>query len=276
MTTNDQSADEPSRPSEHGGGEPSQPIAGDPSSFPSDAELARTLCWQRSRGSLSTVTTDGFPYGSLVSYAPDERGAPVVLISEMAEHTVNLHHDARASVLVTASSAEADGDPLGLARLTLVGRMQAVDDPAQLRDHYLERHPSAAYYIDFTDFGFWRLEVEQCRYVGGFGHMSWIPGAGYGEAEVDPIAAVADAVVEHMNDDHSEANLLYAKQLAELPDAIEATMTGIDRYGVTLRVNCPPATRLARVPFDEPLVHADQARPAVIALLEQARSTVST
>ncbi|MEL6984936.1 MAG: pyridoxamine 5'-phosphate oxidase family protein, partial [Actinomycetota bacterium] len=158
-TTDEAAEAEPERPAQHGGGEAGPPIAGDPTSFPSDAELARTLCWQRSRGTLATLTVDGFPYGSVVSYAPDAGGAPVVLVSDMAEHTVNVRRDPRASLLITAASAEGDADPLGMARCTLVGTMELVEEPGDLRAAYLERHPYAAYYVDFTDFGFWRLQV---------------------------------------------------------------------------------------------------------------------
>lgn len=271
-TADGMTGDEPERPAQHGGGEAGPPIAGDPSSFPSDAELARTLCWQRSRATLSTLTVDGYPYGSVVSYAPDNAGAPVALVSDMAEHTVNARRDSRASMLITAAASEGDADPLGMARCTLVGRMELVDDPAAVREAYLERHPYAGYYVDFTDFAFWRLDVAQIRYVGGFGHMSWVSADEYAAAAVDPVAEAADAIVAHMNDDHADANLLYATNLAGLTEATESTMTGIDRYGVTLRVATPAAARLARIPFGKRLDSADDARPAVIALLDQARA----
>lgn len=258
------------RPTTHGGGEAGPPIAGDPASFPSDAELSRTLVDGSRIASLSTLTAEGYPYGSVVSYASDDAGAPVVLISEMAEHTVNAHGDDRASMLIVDDAG--DGDPLGRARLTLVGRLAIVDDPGVLRDRYLEAHPYAAYYADFTDFGFWRLEVESCRYVGGFGHMSWVDAEGYQHADIDPLRSVAHDVVDHMNDDHGDANMLYVRILAGLDDATEATMVGIDRYGVTLRAVTSAGARLARVPFPEPLTDPEAARPAVIELLQAARA----
>ncbi|OWY62044.1 hypothetical protein B7486_60515, partial [cyanobacterium TDX16] len=71
-----------SRPTEHGGGEASAPIAGDPSTFPNDAELARTLVHGGGRATLSTLTPKGYPYGSAVSFSVDHDGNPVVLVSE--------------------------------------------------------------------------------------------------------------------------------------------------------------------------------------------------
>ena len=259
------------RPTSHGGGEAGPPIAGDPSSFPTDAELSRTLVAAAKLATLSTLTPDGYPYGSIVSQVPDDAGCPVVLVSEMAEHTVNARGDDRASMLLVDGAGE--GDPLGRARLTLVGRLQVLDNPGALRDRYLEVHPYSSYYADFTDFHFWRLDVEQCRYVGGFGHMSWVSGDDYRAAGVDPLWSAAAGIIKHMNDDHAAANLLYAQVLAGLEDASEAAMVGIDRYGVTLQAVTPAGARMARVPFPDPLAHADDAQAAVIALLAEARAS---
>ncbi len=174
---------------------------------------------------------------------------------KMAEHTVNAHGDDRTSMLIIDSTGESD--PLGQAQLTLVGRLVKLTEPGAIRDRYLELHPYAPYYADFTDFGFWRLNVEQCRFVGGFGHMSWVTAGGYGDALVDPLGHAGAHVVEHMNDDHSEVNLLYVQKLAGLDDATNAAMLGIDRYGVTLRADTPAGLRMALVPFGETLNDAE-------------------
>ena len=57
-----------------------------------------------------------------------------------------------------------------------MGSMRAVsdDERSTVRDAYLAANPSAAYYIDFGDFTFFRLGVESIRYVGGYGRMSWV------------------------------------------------------------------------------------------------------
>ncbi len=258
------------RPTEHGGGEAGPPIAGDPATFPSDAELARTLLDREVRSTLATLTDDGYPYASVVSHATDVDGSPVVLISDMAEHTINARGDERASLLVAASPSAA-GDPLGEARCTLVGRLVRLAEAGPVRDRYLARHPYASYYVDFTDFSFWRLDVERCRYVGGFGHMSWVGADAYRAAAVDPVAEVAAGVIEHMNDDHADANLMYVQVLAGLGDAEAATLVGIDRYGLTLQATTPDGPRMARVGFGAPLTSGDEARPAVIELLNRAR-----
>lgn len=260
-----------SRPKEHGGGQAGPPIAGDPSTFPADSELARTLVARETRGSLSTVTDDLYPYGSVVSYAVDNVGNPILLISEMAEHTVNARSNPKSSLLLTANSGS-ENDPLSTARLTLLGQMELVENPGDLRDRYLAVHPYASYYADFTDFGFWRLRVEKCRFIGGFGHMSWVTLNNYKTSSADPLGSDAPDIVEHMNTDHQEANLLYAQQLASLETATSASMVSVDTYGFTLKVETPDAPRMARLGFAKPVATSGEARHALIDLLQTARS----
>ena len=103
----------------HGSGDSSPPIAGDVSTFPTDAELSRTLVASTGSATLSTLTPKGFPYGSIVSFIHDNLGNPIILISDMAEHTINARKNEKASMLISEPAGE--GDPLGKARLTLIG-----------------------------------------------------------------------------------------------------------------------------------------------------------
>src|ERR1700733_1241058 len=118
---------------------------------PSFAERARTLLHLGRVGSLSTLSRKrpGFPFGSLMPFALDGKGRPIFLISTMAMHTQNLQQDARASLLVT--QPEASGDPLGAARVTVVGNVTAIAEVelADARRIYLERHANSKYWVDF-------------------------------------------------------------------------------------------------------------------------------
>ena len=254
----------------HGGGDSGPAIAGDPSTFPSDAELSRTLVASSITASLSTLTESGYPYGSIVSYIPNDNGDPVILVSDLAEHTINARTDSKASMLI--AEAADGGDPLGKSRLTLVGRLSIIKNPESIRERYLQRHKHASFYVDYDDFNFWKLSVEEIRFVGGFGHMSWVTSQDYKDAEVDPLFETAAGIISHMNDDHSDANLLYVQALTDLDDCEEATMLGVDRYGVTLRAVTQSGPRMARVGFPSPLSLADEARPAIITLLDHAKN----
>src|SRR5579863_6872265 len=117
------------------GGQPSIPE-------PSFAERARTLMHLGRIGSLSTLSRKqpGFPFGSVMPYAGDNAGHPVLLISTMAMHTQNLQANPHASLLVT--QPEASGDPLGTSRVTLIGNVLPVPETgvAEARTLYLARY----------------------------------------------------------------------------------------------------------------------------------------
>src|SRR5678810_266161 len=81
--------------------DPSAP-AGPVAPEPTYAERARTLVHVARTGALTTLSRrlPGHPFGSVMPYASDERGRPVVLISGLAMHTRNLGADPHASLLV--------------------------------------------------------------------------------------------------------------------------------------------------------------------------------
>jgi len=173
---------------------------------PSFSERARTLVYLGRIGSLSTLSRKqpGFPFGSVMPYGLDRRGRPIFLISTMAMHTQNLQADSRASLLVT--QPDASGDPLGASRVTLIGNVLTIPKPevADARRLYLERYANSKYWVDFEDFSFYRLDVVDVYYVGGFGVMGWVPATEYEQAQPDPLADAAAGIVEHMNADHKD------------------------------------------------------------------------
>ena len=250
---------------EHGGGVAPEHL-GQTDSFPNDAELSRSLMEATNKGVLSTLTSDGYPYGSLVSCVVNSRGEPVVLVSDLAEHTQNARLDNRASFLVDTSGS-IQGDPLSGTRLTLVGEMELLDQPRAIADLYLSKHPYAADYADFKDFNYWKLSVKRCRFVGGFGHMSWMDADSYSQAEADPFTINAAHAIQHMNEDHADANLTFVQQLGEAPTASAAHMVAVDRYGMTFEVSTEEGQRLSRVAFPEVATEAAQLEPFVISLL---------
>ena len=235
------------------------------------AEQARTLAEKMSTATLCTMSIEpeGFPYGSFVTYVIHE-GHPIFLISVLAEHTKNLQKSSKASLLIAEGG---DGNPLALGRVTLVGECTKMpeEERESAKESFLAKHESASFYVDFGDFSFYRLKVEAIRYIGGFGRMSWVGEENWLQSKPDPLVPYAMDIIEHMNDDHSDANLLYVRALADLPDATDANMVGVDCYGVTLKADTPAGPRMARVPFVEPLTSDEQARPEIIKLLETAR-----
>jgi len=204
----------------------------------------------------------------MMPYAADELGRPTFFISSMAMHTQNLQQDARASLLITQS--DASGDPLGAARLTLLGAVTEAPE-AEVRHLYLSRYENARYWQDYTDFAYYRLEVSGVYFIGGFGVMGWIAVEDYGSALPDPLAEVAPGIIRHMNTDHADALLLIARRLAgEAAD--QAAMTAIDRLGFHLRLKSGDRIHGRRVALLREVKNSDDARGVLTEMVRQARS----
>ena len=240
---------------------------------PTFAERARTLVYLGRVGSLSTMSRKqpGFPFGSVMPYGLDGHGCPTFLISTMAMHTQNLQADARASLLVTQEAS--DGEPLGASRVTLVGNVHAVQNTelAEARTLYLERHANSKYWVDFEDFSFYRMDVVDVYYVGGFGVMGWVAASDYARSQPDPLADAMPGIIQHMNADHKDALVLLARHFAHT-DGIEATMTAVDRLGFHVRVRTQDGMRGARVAFSREVSTPGETRKVLVEMVQRARS----
>jgi heme iron utilization protein len=240
---------------------------------PSFAERARTLAYLAHIGSLSTLSRKqpGFPFGSVMPYGLDEHGRPIFLISTMAMHTQNLQADPRAALLVTQD--DAGGDPLGASRVTLVGNARTIPQPevAAARELYLARYANSKYWVDFEDFSFYRMDVVDVYYVGGFGVMGWISASDYAASRPDPLSDSMAQIIQHMNADHKDALVLLARRFAGI-EAEEGTMTAVDRLGFQVRLKTPEGMRGARIAFSREVTNAGETRKVLVEMVQLARS----
>ncbi len=259
----------PDPPSHAAGGTPDEP----PVPEPSHAEQARTLVARAHEGALGTLSNRvaGSPFVSLAPYAEEPVGHVLLLVSDLAVHTRNVNHDPRASLLVREPDV-GERDALGLGRVTLMGSVTAVSggDEEEVRARYLERHPNARYWVDYPDFSFRRLEVDDVYFVGGFGVMGWVTGESYRQARPDPLMHTAEGIIQHVNEDHPDALRLLAVD-AGIEEAEEARMTRVDRLGFHLRVRTPDRVRGLRLPFPEESRTPDAVRQAMVAMVRRAR-----
>jgi putative heme iron utilization protein len=143
---------------------------------PTLVERARELAGRRGIGVLATLSKrkPGYPFASLSPYAMDRENRIVFFFSRLAVHTRNLSENPRACLLVYEEGAEQA--PLEKGRLHLTGEVQAAPDEEseELKEIYLQAHPEAGQWIEFGDFGFYRLTVEDVYFVGGFGEAGII------------------------------------------------------------------------------------------------------
>ena len=217
------------------------------------------------------------PYVSLVLGAADHDASPVLLLSDLADHSKNLKADARAALLFDGTAGR--DDPLTGPRASLLGELRAVAEEAlaeRLRRRFVARHPGAAVYADFKDFRLYRMAVESAHLVAGFGRIHWLkaPDILFDAGACAALAEAEAAIVAHMNRDHGEALGLIAERLLGRPKPAPETggwtMIGIDPEGIDLRAGA----RLARAEFDAPVRDAEAARAELVRLSERARATV--
>jgi putative heme iron utilization protein len=203
-------------------------------------------------------------------YGLDGHANPVFLISTMAMHTQNVHADPRSSLLVT--QPDTAGDPLGASRVTLLGNILPIPAPevAEARKFYLARHANSKYWVDFDDFSFYRLDVVDVYYVGGFGVMGWVPASEYYSAQPDPLAETATEIIQHMNTDHGDALILLTRAFAGI-ESQEVVMTSVDRLGFHLRLKTQDGTRGARITFLREVSGPAEARTVLVEMVGQAR-----
>jgi hypothetical protein len=126
-------------------------------------------------GKISTLSTtyDKVAFGSLVPYALDSKGSPVIFVSDLAIHTKNIKKDSKCSLMIAKISED---DIFNSSRITFIGKMVKVPEKElpEIKKIYLEKHESVKGFIDFKDFVFYRLEIDKIYWVGGFGDISWV------------------------------------------------------------------------------------------------------
>jgi hypothetical protein len=218
------------------------------------------------KASLGTIHHEtGYPYASLVTIAALPDGAPLTLISTLAEHTKNLLKDPRASILFDETGGL--GDPLEGARVSVFGRMDRLSENGA-RARFLSRHPSAEIYVDFEDFAFYALRVEGAHFVGGFGRINDLT-AGELKTDISDAEALILAeseIVAHMNADHADAVQLYATKLLGAPEG-DWRFVSYDPLGCDLVCG---ETGL-RLDFPERVTTPQAVRKALVELAQSAR-----
>ncbi|MEA5510636.1 DUF2470 domain-containing protein [Crocosphaera sp. UHCC 0190] len=83
--------------------------------------------------------------------------------------------------------------------------------------------------------------------------------------------AISDRICKHMNEDHTDAIILYAKVFGNTPDTETAKMDSIDPEGMNLSVEVKGETIPVRVTFDHLLKDAEDAHHTLIDMIKQAR-----
>ena len=225
--------------------------------------MVRKLVRARNRAATATTLFAGGeerPYVSLTATATDIDGSPILLLSKLADHTRNLERDPRLSMLFEDTGHYAN--PQQGPRVTVIGRAERCgpsDALERLRRRYLTRHPGAALYAGFTDFGFFKVVLERIHWVGGFGRAVWLnqdlPCA---QEAVAAFAAAESDLISRINADHQEMLVHLGRSIlgkrGKHWKAVAADPDGIE-------VTC--ARRVYRLAFPKPLMSPAEAIPTL-------------
>ncbi|MEM9205046.1 MAG: DUF2470 domain-containing protein [Pseudomonadota bacterium] len=230
------------------------------------AHQTRKLVRELHTGSLATIDREtGSPFVSFVAYATAQDCTPILLLSDLALHTKNLKVDDRVSLLV-AKQPKA-GDPMTSSRVTLTGTI-AVSEDDHHRKRFIARHPDASGYADFGDFAFYTIKPDVIHLVGGFGVIETRRASAFmvDQDLASQFTASASSAVEHMNDDHLDAILLYATVLGGRENG-DWRALDIDADGFDLALE----KERCRLAFDAPMESFSQLRVVFKDLAHKAR-----
>lgn len=239
----------------------------------SPIEDVRTLLHYSLRGVLSTFSQkyEGYPSASMVDFACDAYGSPILAVSNLAVHTKDLLATSRCSLLVAR-------DPEDRTDLVVTVHGDAVPVPETekegIRATYLARHPKA-FWVDFGDFQFMRIEPRIVRYVTGI--ATAILGSGefsneeFRTAKVDPIYQFSKPITLHMNKDHAEDTKLIVQHSTSVPVDF-AYMLDVDSLGFNVKACYQDNNFKLRVPFPRRAVDRKDVKALIVEMLQAART----
>ncbi|ACO65507.1 predicted protein [Micromonas commoda] len=206
---------------------------------PTSAECAKTLVAIANTGTISTACEDGIPLGTFASYVVSKEGEVILRMRADALHTANVTRDPRCSLYVQPATQP----PGVLSRATLIGSLSRLDDEAATKasKQYNETHGEnvGVDAVAGSDV-YYKFDVDRVFYVGGLGsdkRAEVVSAADFDAALSDPLARIANSVVDAMNGERYEDVMNFAR--ASLPDEAEpaeARMLWVDQLGFDVRV----------------------------------------
>ena len=183
-------------------------------------------------GILSTMskTHQDYPFGSFVTYASSRSRTIHLYLSNLAEHTENLHY--KSESCITIFKTNLIGDKQNSKRLTLMGDLKKVPENMvnDCKQRFLQILPESKKYEEMHDFNFYKLEIKHARWIGGFGNITWLNEDAWSDYQPEWVKDES-RILEHMNNDHSKniISSLYAQHEIKDENAKMVLLT-IDGY----------------------------------------------
>ena len=236
---------------------------------PTHAERARTLVAQISTGTLCTLALEpeGYPYGSFVTVAFDN-GNPIFSSAD-SPSTPRTWSGILARRCWWPREALQIRSPTAASPCS--DRARASKGIAAARAAFFAAHPNSSYYADFRDFAFWKLHVDDVRYIGGYGRMSWISKADWRPPNRIPrsVGRRHDCSYERRPRRRHGALLqgLFKSDRDHLREH-----DGRRQYGFDMSAMTPKGPRPVRLAFGKPVSTPEEVRAALISMVKDAKS----
>lgn len=202
---------------------------------------ARNIYQNVFAGDLATLGREksrasGYPFGSVTPFIIDHTGSPVIYTANVAEHTKNALDNGKASLMMRQVEKQHRIETGW--RLTCAGDLVEVTgaDRNRVAETYFRFYPEAKTYGNVHDFYFFRLNIAVARVIMGFGKISWVEGSDL----MIPSTLSAEQethIIEHMNEDHSDAIVHYLNQIDVDVDTAakkKPKMVSVNQFGATI------------------------------------------
>jgi len=155
----------------------------------------------------------------------------------MSSHTQDVLKDPRCSLTIASKQFKGAAD----GRVNLMGQVKLVpsEEREALKAVYLKKHPGA-FWVDFGDFNWFRMEIERTNFVGGFARAGSVTPEDYKNAKPDAISEFGIHIASHMNDDHQSSTIAMIESQVPGINALEAFITSVDSLGMFVKVTRSP------------------------------------
>ncbi|XP_009616301.1 uncharacterized protein LOC107760047 isoform X1 [Nicotiana tabacum] len=220
--------------------------------LPKPALAVRNLMEQARFAHLCTVMSrmhhrrEGYPFGSLVDFAPDSMGHPIFSFSPLAIHTRNLLADPRCTLVVQIPGWSG----LSNARVTIFGDVYPLPEDQQEWAHkqYIAKHQQGPSQ-QWGNFFYFRMQnISDIYFIGGFGTVAWVDVKEYETLQPDKIA------VDGGEQNLKELNAIFSKPLKDLlsqeAEVDDAALISIDSKGTDVRVRQGAQFNVQRISFE--------------------------
>lgn len=238
-----------------------------------NTKSALQLLNKESTGILSThsIELEGYPFGSVTPYCLDKNFNPIILVSDLAQHTKNINADNKVSLTIAEEASESEKQSLG--RLTYIGdafRIESeTEDYKEISQIYLRYFPAAKHYFEAHNFYFYRIKCKRARYIEGFGKIFWIEKKDW-DMENIFTEEEQNRMISHMNVDHQEALRNYCSHFKgiTIPEDDILNMVGIYQLGFDLIYK----KQKYHFKFEDEVKDSTTAREALVAMAKESKA----